>query len=309
MAQHYGPESVGSLAVVIPLRSKVVVRSKWHPLRLFGVLVMGYLGMLLILLLLEDRLLYHPNHHRGEDGRQPAADLLVQTVWLQAADGTQIHAWWCPRPGSQGAVLYCHGNAGAVSHQGRIIPIIREILGESVLVFDYPGFGRSGGKPSEAGCYVAGDAAYDWLTQRVPPERVVLLGQSLGGGVATDLASRRRHRALVLFKTFTSIPDLAQRQFFFLPARWLVHNQFNNLAKIRYCAGPCFIGHGDRDHLIPLAQAQQLFRAAPAPKQFFLLRGCGHHGTLTREFLAAAADFLRDYGELPAATTSSLGKP
>jgi fermentation-respiration switch protein FrsA (DUF1100 family) len=163
----------------------------------------------------------------------------------------------------------------------------------SVLAFDYPGFGQSEGVASEAGCYAAADAAYDWLAQQVPAQQIILVGQSLGGGVATEIASRRTHRALVLLKTFTSFPDVARAELPIFPfAQWLAHNHFDNLGKIKQCHGPVFIAHGDCDHLIPFSQAQQLFEAAPDPKRLLCLKGCGHHGDVMPIILPALADFL-----------------
>src|SRR4051812_4209202 len=134
--------------------------------------------------------------------------MLVEDVNLQTPTGTRIHAWWCPPPHwerSQGAVLYCHGNAGNLSHRVEGVLRWHEQLKTAVLLFDYPGYGRSGGKPSEAGCYASTDTAYAYLTEKLQlsPERVLLYGGSLGGGVAIDLAVRRPHRALVLVSAFT----------------------------------------------------------------------------------------------------------
>jgi fermentation-respiration switch protein FrsA (DUF1100 family) len=260
---------------------------------LLATILACYLAVLFVLLILEDQLLFRPKRGQSLDWQLPPANLAAENVWLQTADGTSIHGWWCFHPGAKGAVLFCHGNSGNVSYQGQTVLALTQALGQSVLVFDYPGFGRSGGRPSEAGCYAAGDAAYDWLAQQVPPARILLLGQSLGGGVAVDLASRRPHCALALFKTFTSIPDVAQKQFPFLPARWLVHNHFDNLEKIRRCSGPILIAHGDRDHLIPLSQARRLFQASPEPKRFLQLNGCGHHGTIGPDFLTSLAALVK----------------
>lgn len=249
-----------------------------------------YVGAFLILLLFEDSLLYHPKHNAH--WLPPPGHMTVDDVWLTTDHG-RVHAWWFPCPGADGTVLYCHGNAGNLSHRtGDVMELMRS-LRESVLVFDYPGYGKSDGTPSEAGCYAAAEAAYDWLNERIPAERIIIMGQSLGGGVATDVASRHKHRALVLAKTFTSIPAVAQSEFPIFPARWLVRNQFDNLAKISRCTGRVFIAHGDRDHLIPLAHAEQLFEAAPAPKRFLLMQGHGHHGGLSPELFAELAEFLR----------------
>lgn len=250
----------------------------------------GYLVLVAILLYLENDLLYRPP--RRGNLLSPPPKLRVEDVWLRTADGIPVHAWWCPYPEAKGAILFCHGNAGNLSHRAADVLAMHKTLGQSVLIFDYPGFGQSAGRPTEAGCYAAADTAYEWLAQRVPAQRLVILGQSLGGAVAIDLASRRPHRALAVFKTFTSFPDLAQKHFPFLPARYLVRNRFDNLQKISNCSAPVFIAHGDRDHLIPLRQAQRLFAAARQPKEFQLLTGIGHRGGLKESSLAVLARFL-----------------
>jgi fermentation-respiration switch protein FrsA (DUF1100 family) len=178
---------------------------------------------------------------------------------------------------------------------GGEVEAIGELLNASVLIFDYPGFGQSSGTPSEAGCYAAADAVYEWLAERVAPEHIVILGQSLGGGVATDLASRRPHRALALLKTFTSIPDVVLAKFPLLPAHLLMRNHFDNLAKIGACGGPVFIAHGECDHLIPIHQAERLLAAATASSEFFRMPGVGHHGGIGRDFLEHLAAFLREH--------------
>jgi pimeloyl-ACP methyl ester carboxylesterase len=254
-----------------------------------------YIACLVALLLLEDHFLYRSA--RGKDAVWPVVpvDMDVQDLHLRIGGGV-IHARWCSHRGAHGAVLFCHGNAGSIGTHLKPIQAISKELDASVLIFDYPGFGMSEGSPSETGCYAAALAAYDWLAHQESPERIIILGQSLGGGVATELASRRPHRALALFKTFTSFPDVAQYQVPLFPARWLVSNRYDNLDKIRLC-GPTFIAHGDCDRLIPLKQAERLFRAAQEPKRLVVLKGYGHQGAITQEVLAALADFLKEVPE------------
>jgi pimeloyl-ACP methyl ester carboxylesterase len=248
-----------------------------------------YLGVVLVLLLLENWLVYHPTP--AEAGWKPVAGQGLEEIRVTAGDSTAIHALWAPRPESNLALLYCHGNAGSLQHRVGAILELRKALDVSVLIFDYPGYGLSEGKPSEAGCYAAADAAYDWLAQRVPPERIVLYGKSLGGGVAVDLAARRPHHALVLLRTFTSMPDVGSAHFPWLPARWLMRNRYDNLSKIGSCSRPIFVAHGDRDELVPLALGQRLYEAAGEPKQFYLMDG-GHNDPIPPGCLAALADFL-----------------
>jgi fermentation-respiration switch protein FrsA (DUF1100 family) len=264
-----------------------------------------YLGITLVLLLLENTMLFRPVR-APQSWREPP-NAQVQDVQWRLADGTLIHAWWCPTEhwtGDQGALLFCHGNSGNLSHRGKAISAWQQELGCAVLIMDYPGFGKSGGEPSEAGCYAAADAAYDWLTrdQGVAPDRLLIYGESLGGGVAVDLASRRPHRALIVEKAFTSFPDLAQAKVPWLPGRWLVQNRFDNLDKIRRCCGPIFITHGTADSLIPFQEGEELFAAAPGPKEFLAMEGFGHHNLLAPIFFAKFKHFLAESEGHPSGT-------
>jgi fermentation-respiration switch protein FrsA (DUF1100 family) len=265
--------------------------------RLLGGAILSYLGVVIVLQFLENRLLFHPV--RAAQEWLPPPNARVQDVDLFTVSGTRIHGWWCPvknwHPGQE-AMLYCHGNAGNLSYRSQAIALWQQALGISLLVFDYPGYGRSDGTPTEAGCYASADAAYDWLTRtmKVPPDRILIYGGSLGGAVAVDLASRQPHRALILAKTFTSIPEAAQSVYPWLPARWLVRNRFDNLAKIAQCTRPIFIAHGTSDRLVPLAHGKRLFEAAREPKHFLAMPGLDHNDGLSPEFFAALRSFLEE---------------
>jgi fermentation-respiration switch protein FrsA (DUF1100 family) len=251
-----------------------------------------YLGVLLVLLFFENSLVYHPVSAAKDWQLPPSAE--IEDVHLTAADGTALHAWWLPAPGSASAMLYLHGNAGNLSWRGDALLKIREQLGVGVLIVDYPGYGKSAGRPSEQGCYDAGDAGYAWLTdvQKTPPERILLWGASLGGGVAVDLASRKDCRALILIKTFTSLPDVAGGIYPWLPVRWVMRNRFPSIDKITACKRPVFVTHGTTDTLIPYALGERLFAAANAPKTFFAMDKLGHNDALNREMFDELKTFL-----------------
>jgi fermentation-respiration switch protein FrsA (DUF1100 family) len=269
-------------------------RRSWQRrvLRMLGLVAGTYLGIILVLLALENSLVYHPIPASVEWWPPPGPE--VRDVYLTTADGTRIHAWWYPKEGADGALLYFHGNAGNLSHRGPTIAVLRQELGVSVLIVDYPGFGRSDGSPSEAGCCAAADVAYAWLTriQKVPAEKVLIYGSSLGGGVAVDLASRCEHRALILTKTFTSMPDVGQGLYPWLPVRWLMRNRYESLAKIERCKRPVFIAHGTADRLIPFAHGERLYAAANEPKQFHAMQGVDHNAAWSAGFFPALRDFL-----------------
>ena len=247
---------------------------------------------------LENWLLYHPaSHHRR--WQEPPPALRVADVGLTTRDGVPLHAWWTAPDGwapADGAMLYCHGNAGNVSARGGHLAAWRRRMGQAVLIFDYPGYGRSGGRPNEAGCYAAADAAHAWLTadRGVPADRLVILGRSLGAAVAVDVACRRPHRALVLYSPFTSFPDLAQEKCRWLPARRLVRNRFDSRAKIGGVRAPVFVAHGTADRLVPLHHGRALYAAAPAPKRFLPLPGLGHKGGFCDAFYLSLGRFLEE---------------
>jgi hypothetical protein len=250
-----------------------------------------------VLSALENRLIFVPTR-AIEDWEPPPSDLNIQDVELTSSEGTRLHAWWMTprdwRP-DQGALLYCHGNAGNLSHRSEQLRRWRDLMRLAVLIFDYPGYGRSAGKPTEAGCYAAASAAHDWLTgvMKVPGERIILYGGSLGGAVAINLAARRPYRALVLVSAFSSLADMARLRFPWLPARWLLRNRFDNMGEIRTCRRPVFIAHGTADRVVPFAHGERLFAAANEPKEFFAMLGHDHNNTPPPEFYEKLRQFLK----------------
>jgi pimeloyl-ACP methyl ester carboxylesterase len=265
-------------------------------LRIAVVAVGVYLAVLVVLLCLEDLLLY-PAATYARPWRQQRPDLGARDVWLSASDGTAIHAWFAAPPGwrpDMGAVLYSHGNGSNLSQKQGDYRRWQLGLKRAVLTYDYPGYGHSGGRPSEAGCYAAAEAAYTYLVeqQKVPPGEVILVGSSLGSAMATELATRHEHRLLVLAGGFTSFPDMAQKTVPCYPSRWLVRNRLDNLGKISRVRGPVFIAHGTDDRCVPLWMAQRLFEKAPGPKRFYPIHSLGHQHPAHPAFFAAVRDFL-----------------
>jgi hypothetical protein len=237
------------------------------------------------------------------DWQPPPPELNAQDVALRLADGTPIHAWWCVPEGwhvADGAALYCHGNAGNLSHRAEGLRRWQTLLGQAVLIFDYPGYGKSSGQPTEQGCYAAGELMYRFLTdnQHVPADHIILYGGSLGGAVAVELAGKFEHRALVLVSAFTSIPDMAKVAFPYLPFLSLfIGTKFDNAAKMRACKSPIFIAHGTADKVVPFVQGEQLCRAACRPYRFFPMENYDHNHTPGPEFYAALREFLEKIGK------------
>jgi hypothetical protein len=242
---------------------------------------------------LERKLVFRPNS-TAESWLKPEDPRSVD-VTFPSSDGNTIHARWIPpETPAHGAVLLAHGNGGNLTHRGKLAAELRFALGTGVLAFDYPGYGKSTGTPTEAGCYASGEAAYQWLLreQEIAPNRVILLGESLGGGTAVELATRHEHRALVLVFTFTTLPAAAKHHFPFLPVHTFMRTRFNNIEKLGRCPRPVFLVHGTKDRTVPFAHSEQLFAIANEPKHFVRLEDKGHDMFISSLYMEELAKFL-----------------
>lgn len=266
--------------------------------RLLTQVLVVYLGVMVLLMLLENWFVFRPI--KATNGWEPAPVPEIKDVTLACDDGTRVHAWWLPHPGAKSALLYLHGNAGNLSWRGKSAVKIRDALDVAVLMVDYPGYGKSDGRPSENGCYQAADAAYTWLTkdQSFEPKRLLIYGKSLGGAVAVHLASRNDHRALIVIKSFTSAPEVGSQLFWWLPVRWIMRNRFASIDKIADCRRPVFIAHGDADEVIPFSLGKKLFEASSEPKQFYVMPGAGHNDAIPEEMFLQLKAFLAKHAPL-----------
>lgn len=221
-----------------------------------------------------------------------------EDVSFSAADGVKLHGWFFPAlpsaPRAHLVLLNFHGNAGNICHRLAYYEAWLE-LGLNVLSFDYRGYGQSEGTPSEAGTYLDGQAAYAWLRQRgFASEHIVLIGESLGGGVASEVAVREKVGGLILQNSFSSIPDVGSDLFPFLPIRLIGSIHYGTVKKLPRIAAPVLIMHSRSDSLVRFHHAERNFAAAKEPKMFWEIYG-PHNGTLDsnpRHYLEGLEAFL-----------------
>lgn len=255
------------------------------------ILLIAYLVFLLVMKYFENSLVFVPTKFPG--GNWAPWGIAVEDAWFNAADGTKIHGWYVAHERPRAVILFCHGNGGNITYCAEEIRALHDRVGAAVLIFDYRGYGKSEGQPDEPGVLADARAARTWLARKagVAENRIVLLGESLGGAVAVDLAVDGA-RALILEDTFSSAADMAAHHYPWLPVRLLMRTQFNSAAKIGSYHGPLFQSHGDRDSIVPLRLAQRLFDAANEPKQFLLVEGAGHIALHTPEYYDKLRAFL-----------------
>ncbi|MCC7086277.1 MAG: alpha/beta hydrolase [Pirellulales bacterium] len=266
--------------------------------RIVVVLLATYLAIVVLLMIFEESLIFFPSKYPEGEWNPPG--LNVEDAWLTAADGTKLHGWYVPCDRPRAVVLFAHGNAGNISHRAELLRSLAQ-MDVTVLAFDYRGYGRSTGTPNEKGVLADARAARNWLAERagVSEREIVLMGESLGGGVVVALAAEAPARGLILENTFSSIPDVAAFHYPGLPVQMLMRTRLDSAAAIQRYHDPLLQFHGDRDSIVPFALGRKLFDAANEPKKFVAVAGGDHNDPRGAEFYQELDRFLE---ELPGAT-------
>lgn len=265
-------------------------------LTLLAALALAYGGLSALLFFSQENLVYYPQ--LGREIRSTPGDrgLDYEPLTLLSPDGERLDAWFVPNPEARASVLILHGNAGNISHRLDTIAMFHR-LGCNILIFDYRGYGRSTGMPSEPGLYRDAQTAWDYLVRQrgIPPERIILFGESLGGAVAAWLAARERPGALVLSSAFISVPELAADLYPWLPVKWLARLRYDTRAAMAEINCPVLIAHSPDDEIVPFRHGQALFTAAAEPKAFLRLTGGHNDGFIFMrlDWVEVLADFLR----------------
>jgi hypothetical protein len=219
-----------------------------------------------------------------------------EDVFIDTPDGERLHGWYLPLEGSRGAILYCHGNAGNVSYRRPAITGLMK-LGLDVFIFDYRGYGKSTGSPTEVGTYVDAEAAWRYLVdvRKIDPKRIVIWGRSLGGAIAIELAEKTEAGALVAESTFESLPKLSV-EVYPIPEESWVSVKYPSIERVRRLRVPHLHAHSTEDDLIGMHHGRALFEASSSPKKKMIeMRGTHGAGHLTEEaYLAGVDAFLRE---------------
>jgi len=259
-------------------------------IKLKGLLMLGiwivititgaYIIFVGILFIFQSHYIYYPERVLSADPGD--IGLNFESVSFETTDGVKLSGWFVPSEGARGVILFCHGNAGNISHRLESIQIFHQ-LGLDVFIFDYRGYGQSEGKPTEQGTYKDAEAAWQYLTEerQVNPNEVIVFGRSLGGAVAAWLAQSHTPGALILESTFTSLPDIAGTLYPYIPVRLLLRFHYNTAEYLGRVNCPVLIVHSRNDEIMPFNHGRRLFEMAKKPKKFLEIAGTHNEGFIT----------------------------
>jgi fermentation-respiration switch protein FrsA (DUF1100 family) len=241
--------------------------------------LLSYTALMILMYFMQERMVYFPD----KEIRETPANIGLQyeEILFQAQDGVSISGWYVPAEKERGAILFCHGNAGNISHRLESIKIFHD-LGMSVFIFDYRGYGKSEGRPSETGTYLDAAAAWEYLSdvKKKSSRSIIIFGRSLGGAVAAELALRKNPGGLIIESSFRSLPDLGKKFYPWLPVRLLTRFKYATIDKVASIGCPKLIVHSPEDEIVPFAHGRAIYEKAAPPKEFLKIRGGHNEGFL-----------------------------
>jgi fermentation-respiration switch protein FrsA (DUF1100 family) len=229
---------------------------------------------------IENRLIFHPNTSLERNPRE--VGLEFEDLYFTARDGVRLNGWFIPFRAATSTLVWFHGNAGNMGDRVENIKLLHDHVNVNIFIFDYRGYGRSEGRPSEEGAYLDGEAALDLVkkkTGNAGARKTILFGRSLGAAIATEMATRFENEGLILESPFISVAEMARVVFPFLPIGPLLRTRFDAREKIQKIKVPLLVLHGDRDDVVPYEHGKRVFEAAPEPKKFFTIPGATHNDT------------------------------
>ena len=252
--------------------------------------IVAYAAAALGMYVFQRKLQYHAENKGLTPDSVGVVGASVET--LTTNDGEKIIVWYAPAAKSRPTILYFHGNAGEIGDRPLRFNYYHS-RGLGVAYVSYRGYGGSTGSPTEEGLITDANTVYDWLIAKgVAPQNIALLGESLGSGVAVQIAAKKQVGAVALNAPYTSTADVAARIYWWLPVRLLMKDQYRSVDFIARMKAPLLVVHGDQDTLIPLEFGKRLFAAANEPKEMEIIRGFGHDAMFEEMAWAREVEFF-----------------
>lgn len=253
---------------------------------------------------IEQRMIFYPS--AAIETTPGQIGLEFEDISFATRDGVRLNGWFVPHPDARSTLIWFHGNAGNISHRVENIKLLHDLVKVNIFIFDYRGYGRSEGRPSEEGTYLDGEAAIELIRKKIGADaekKIVLFGRSLGAAIAAEMATRFASQGLILESPFISIAEMARVVFPLLPIGPFLQAHYDVREKIRKLKVPLLVLHGERDEIVPFEHGKAVFDAAPGPKKFFVIAGAGHNDT----YAIGGATYFRELKQFIDVTGSDSG--
>jgi uncharacterized protein len=261
-------------------------------------LALAYLFICLFMWAVQRHLMYRP----ATDIGSPESYGLTQCtdIRLQAEDGVHVQVWYRAAHTGFPTIIFFHGNGGNLAHRSPYFRALTDV-GFGLLALDYRGYGKSEGSPSEEGFYRDARAAVNYAVhmQHIPPGEIVLYGESIGTGVAVQMATEYDAAALIVQSPFTSAENIAKDRYPWLPVHYLIRDRYDSLSKISRVQEPLLLLHGEDDTVVPVEEGKALFASANSPKQAVYFPSQGHNDLDMQQRVNALLAFSREHGLIP----------
>lgn len=255
-----------------------------------------YIFIAFLLMIFQSKMIFYPD--RDIIATPKEIGLVYEDIYFTTTDNIKLNGWFVQAEQSRGVIIFCHGNAGNISHRLESIKQFVD-LGFSVFIFDYRGFGLSSGKITEQGSYLDAEAAYNYIidNKNIDPIKIVFFGRSLGGSVASWLAKEKTPKLLIIESTFTSIVDFASQTYPIFPVKLLLRFDYNTKKYLQEIKCPVLIIHSVDDEMIPFNHAIELFNIANEPKELLKLTGTHNEGFMfsRNNYITGLKNFLNKY--------------
>ncbi len=258
---------------------------------ILGILLV-YICLLVMMYIFQRKLLYLPDKNISSPATYGLQE--YEDVMAVSSDGVRIQLWYKKAQPGFPTIMYFHGNAANIANRAGNFAALSN-AGFGVLALSYRGYGKSTGAPTERGIYRDARAALSYLHSQlhIPNDDVIYYGESLGSGVAVQMATEHKPAGLVLEAPYTSVANRAAEIYFYIPVHLLIKDHFNSLKKIQKVTCPVLILHGAKDAVIPISHGKALLEAANEPKKAIFFEHVGHNDFDRNVISAHVLDFAK----------------
>jgi len=264
----------------------------------FATIILGlvsfYVLLLVIIFSFQRNLLYHPsmdNYLKDQVTNEPTG---IEKVKITTADNIDLTAWFYNKNMEKfKTILFFHGNAGSLENRTYKLNHFKD-LNVNFLIIAWRGFSGNKGKPNEMGLYEDAESAVKWLNAKgIKEENIILYGESLGTGVAIEVAQNKNYAGIILESPFTSMVNMGKKYYPFFPVRFLLKDKFESYRKIKKVSAPVLVLHGKKDKIVPFVMGEKMYEMANEPKFFYFQEYGDHMIDYDTELLMALEKFIR----------------